>query len=157
MNEKFDEMHKEICELRTKTSEIQLENTKLREEVKALSFRVSQIEQQARECNVDVQCVPEHSNENFVSVVVQLSKVVSYPLDEKIILMCSRVSKARRDSTRPRSVIVKLSSPRIHHFASVYVDNNSGSLASTAFGPPEATDQQTLGSLSIELVTVQKF
>ncbi|KAL4702848.1 hypothetical protein ACJJTC_009313 [Scirpophaga incertulas] len=44
----------------------------------------------------------------------------------------------------------------LNHFASVYVDNNSGSLASTAFGPPEATDHQTLGSLSIELVTVQK-
>ncbi|KAL4702840.1 hypothetical protein ACJJTC_009305 [Scirpophaga incertulas] len=113
MNEKFDEMHKEVCELRTKTSEIHLENTKLREEVKALSFRVSQIEQQARECNVDVQCVPEHSNENLVSVVVQLNKVVSYPLDENNILIGSRVSKASRDSTRPRSVIVKLSSPRI--------------------------------------------
>jgi hypothetical protein len=60
-----------------------------------------------------VQCIPEHSNENLVSVVLQLSKVVSFPLNEKDIKLCSRVSKANRESTRLRSVILKLSLPRI--------------------------------------------
>lgn len=112
LSEKFDTMHGELTELRTESSKIRAENLELREEVKSLSFKVNQMEQQARECNLDLQCLPEYTNENLFSVVTQLGKIISCPLEEKDILSCSRVAKSNRDSPRPRSVIIKLSSPR---------------------------------------------
>ena len=77
-----------------------------------LNIKVSQFEQQARECNVELQCLPEYSNESLVPTVLQLCKVVSCPIIDADILACSRIAKSKRDSPRPRSVIIKLCSPR---------------------------------------------
>lgn len=113
MSNKFDEINTEVSLLRSESKKILTENENLQNEIKNLNFRLSLMEQQARDCNLDLQYLSENSNENLVTVVTQLAKVVSCPLQKDDIRSCSRVAKSNRESTRPRSVIIKLASPRI--------------------------------------------
>ncbi|XP_045449655.1 uncharacterized protein LOC123658261 [Melitaea cinxia] len=112
MSSKFDEINKELSELRSETIGLRAENAHLRENVIELNTKMSLMEQRARESNIEVHCIPEHSNENLVNSILQLTKVVGCPIEEREILACSRVSRINTKSTRPRSTIVKLASPR---------------------------------------------
>lgn len=111
LSQQFDDMHKEIAELRKTSSELRAENQFLRESVSELNTRISQIEQHSRENNVELQCLPEFSNENLPNTIQQLIKVVSCPLVEKDIVSATRVAKTNNQSARPRSVIIKTISP----------------------------------------------
>lgn len=91
---------------------LQTENVKLNSEVRDLKVRLSDMEQTARETNVEIQCVPEHKSENLISILKQLGTVVSRPIAESEILNIHRVSKIKPDSRRPKSIIVKLPSVR---------------------------------------------
>lgn len=113
MSSKFDEINKELSELRSETVVLRAENAHLRENVTELNTKMSLMEQRARENNIEVHCIPEHSNENLVNSILQLTKVVGCPIEEREILACSRVSRINTKSTRPRSTIVKLASPRV--------------------------------------------
>lgn len=113
MSEKYDTMHEELKSLRTLTTTLQAENGRLSGDVKELNFKVQQMEQYSRECNIELQCLPEHKNENLLNTVMQLATVVSCPLEERDVQQCTRVAKKDPTSTRPKSTIVKFSSPRL--------------------------------------------
>nr|XP_034826643.1 uncharacterized protein LOC117984103 [Maniola hyperantus] len=73
---------------------------------------MSDIEQRARESNLELQCIPEFPRENLVNTVMQLGKAISYPISQNDIISCTRIAKVNSSSSRPRSVVLKLSSPR---------------------------------------------
>lgn len=89
------------------------ENKALRNTVSDLQDRLSLVEQQSRASNLEIQCIPEHRSENIVSTIKQLANVVKYNLSDTEIQSCTRIRKINKDSPRPRSVLVKFSSPRI--------------------------------------------
>lgn len=89
------------------------ENKALRNTVSDLQDRLSLVEQQSRASNLEIQCIPEHRSENIVSTIKQLANVVKYNLSDTEIQSCIRIRKINKDSPRPRSVLVKFSSPRI--------------------------------------------
>lgn len=109
----YDEMNSELSKLKAETSILRDHNAKLNENVKELNHKLAVIEQQARECNLEIQCLPEVPKENLVKTVLLLGKVVSCPLEEKDVLSCTRVAKSNPKSTRPKSIIVKLPSTRM--------------------------------------------
>ncbi|KAI5645698.1 hypothetical protein NE865_02365 [Phthorimaea operculella] len=113
MSENYDKINKEVENLRSEVTDLRSKNTALDKQVSELSHKMAQVEQQARECNLELQCIPEHKNENLVKVAVQLGSIVSCPLEENNIMSCTRVAKTNRDSSRPKSVILKMSSPRL--------------------------------------------
>ncbi|KAG7307687.1 hypothetical protein JYU34_006251 [Plutella xylostella] len=102
---KLAEAHQDIQYLKTENSALSLK-------VADLTSRVASAEQTARECNVEIDCVPEHRNENVLEIVKQIASTVSYELTEDKIRSCYRVSKINKDSPRPRSIVVKLPSSR---------------------------------------------
>lgn len=71
------------------------------------------MEQHSRSCNLEIQNVPEHKSENLITLAKQVANIANYKLNESDIHICTRVAKINGDSTRPRSIIVKFSSPRI--------------------------------------------
>ncbi|KAI5633311.1 hypothetical protein NE865_13978 [Phthorimaea operculella] len=71
------------------------------------------IEQNNRSCNLEIQCVPEHKNENIPTIIKQLSKSVNCELQDSDIHNYTRVAKMNKDDSRPRSIVVKLAAPRI--------------------------------------------
>ncbi|CAH2097315.1 unnamed protein product [Euphydryas editha] len=80
---------------------------------KVLSSRLAQIDQHARSSNIEIHCVPENKQENLITTVLQLGKVVKCPISEAQIHYCSRLAKMNNSSPRPRSILVKFSSPRL--------------------------------------------
>lgn len=113
LSSRYDTVSSELSKLKAESSTLREENVKLTDNIKELSSKMNIIEQHARECNLEIQCLPEHPRENLVNTVLQLGKVISCPLEEKDVLSCTRVAKSNPKSTRPKTVIVKLPSPRM--------------------------------------------
>lgn len=94
-------------------NQLEADNKILRTDLNVLNARLSQIEQQSRASNLEIQCLPEHRNENLITVVKQISNVIKFNLNESDIHLCTRIAKIEKTSTRPRSILVKFSCPRI--------------------------------------------
>ncbi|XP_039764264.1 uncharacterized protein LOC120636767 [Pararge aegeria] len=112
MSNKFDQMQSEIQLLKSEVITLRADNTKLQDNVRNLDSKMLEIEQRARESNLDLQCIPEFPKENLTNTAIQLGKTISYPIMENDIISCTRIAKVNASSSRPRSVILKLSSPR---------------------------------------------
>lgn len=65
-----------------------------------------------RDSNLEIVGVPEFRNENLPSTVLQLAKVVDIDISDDDIVHVTRIAKINRQSDRPRSILVKLRSPR---------------------------------------------
>lgn len=89
---------------------LEKENIELHSTVKELSSRLNSIEQHMRECNVEINGIPEHRNENLPNIMQQLSKIVECPITNTDIQYVTRVAKLNKDSKRPRAVVLKLCS-----------------------------------------------
>lgn len=95
-----------------KIDELKHENQTLRAQYDDLQKRLCAVEQQSRACNLELHCVPENRAENLVNLSMQLSSSVKGGLSESNILAVHRVTKVNKESQRPRSIVLKLSSPR---------------------------------------------
>lgn len=108
------EQLKEDLSIKTqKLGKLEIDNDTLKLQVADLSTRLNQFEQQSRDSNLEIQCVPEHTSENLLTVVRQLATTIGYALPEHELLNYHRVAKVNQQSSRPRSIVVKLSSPLV--------------------------------------------
>ncbi|KAG6456626.1 hypothetical protein O3G_MSEX009860 [Manduca sexta] len=113
MSTKYDQLAADL-EIKSKTIEhLESLNLSLQNQVISLNDRLDHFEQQSRNCNLELQCVPEHKSENLRSIVQQLTTTVGCSLPDHEISKYHRVAKFNRESNRPRSIIVKLSSPLV--------------------------------------------
>lgn len=89
---------------------MQDDNVTVQAKVRDMESRMCQLEQDARQGNIKILCLPEHRQENLVSAVIQLGKAVSFTVSETEILSCTRVQKLDSESKKPRTVVCKLPS-----------------------------------------------
>lgn len=108
-------------------SKLESENSALRNKSCETEFKIAQMEQQARDCNLEIQCVPEHRSENLQALILQLAKVMNFDLGSSDIVNFHRVAKMNSESKRPRNIVVKLSSPikRDNFLAAVKIYNKN--------------------------------
>ncbi|XP_072936135.1 uncharacterized protein [Epargyreus clarus] len=104
----FDKAVSDINLCTEAVKQLQTENTCLKNKISDLESRLSQVEQDARQSNIEIHCLPEHRQENLLNTITQLCKVVSFPLSENDILSCNRVQKLNSSSKKPRTVVCKL-------------------------------------------------
>lgn len=90
----------------------------------ALASRVAQMEQHARDCNIEVQCVPESRSKTLLTISYQLSHTVSYELPDMSICGIYRVAKLKPNSNRPRSIFVRMMTPPRDSVLSFNKSNN---------------------------------
>lgn len=93
--------------------ELQTENANMRSTITQLNNRVDQLEQQARANNVALQCIPEKKSENLHNIVTSICNVVSCAIKPENIVKCTRIAKIDPSGSRPRSIVVQLSSSNI--------------------------------------------
>ncbi|KAF9414296.1 hypothetical protein HW555_007774 [Spodoptera exigua] len=108
-----DEYDKITTTLKTITDEnthMRNENNSLQNKMKDMESRLAHMEQEARQNNLEINCLPEHKNENLIKTIVQIGSAVSFPIAESEILSCTRVQKSNPASKKPKAVICKLSS-----------------------------------------------
>lgn len=110
MSADFEDMTAQFKSCNEEVKCLRSENSSLNKKVSEMEVRIAQLEQNSRQNNIEIHCLPEHKQENLVKTVVQLSNVVSYPIAESEILSCTRVQKVNMSSNQPRAVICKLPS-----------------------------------------------
>lgn len=113
INEQYEDVmkfHKNSTEI---INNLQKENSVLHDNVRDLNYRLSQMEQQSRASNIEIQCVPENKNENITNIVKKISGVIESNIKEENIVSCTRIAKYNRSSARPRSIIVQFDSVQI--------------------------------------------
>ncbi|CAG9790352.1 unnamed protein product [Diatraea saccharalis] len=113
IGKQYDELKKIHEANQSLITELRKENNELKSTVEDLGHRLSQVEQQSRQSNIELQCVPEHKNGNLFQIINDLGKVVGCSITSNDILNCTRTAKIYRSSTRPRSIVVQLASPKL--------------------------------------------
>lgn len=109
----YDKLKKE-CDLRSNhIIALQKDTDMLRTSNNELLVRLRQVEQQSRSSNIEINCVPEHKTEKLLNIVQHLGKIVKCPVREEDIHYCSRIAKLNNNNPRPRSILVRFSSPRL--------------------------------------------
>ncbi|CAH2083312.1 unnamed protein product [Euphydryas editha] len=112
LSKQYDALILSVNEKSETINKLVSKNEKLTSQVKNLTDRLGQIEQNMRVCNVEITGIPEHKSENLLNTVQQLGRIVESPISESDILHVTRIAKLNKESNRPRSVIVKLRSQR---------------------------------------------
>ncbi|XP_052749331.1 uncharacterized protein LOC128200306 [Galleria mellonella] len=79
----------------------------LPELIKTLEFKIGHMEQQARECNIEISNVPERRNENLLAITTNLGAAINQKILSSDIVSIHRVPHASREDTRPKNIIVK--------------------------------------------------
>ncbi|XP_063899118.1 uncharacterized protein LOC126053873 [Helicoverpa armigera] len=112
-NEKYEEMKTMLEERSMIIKKLEKDNSGLRDDIHQVNQRLNLLEQNSRTANVELQCVPENKSENLITTVLQLGKVINCDITDPDILHCTRLAKKDTQSSRPRSILVKFSSPRL--------------------------------------------
>ncbi|KAL0859709.1 hypothetical protein ABMA27_010071 [Loxostege sticticalis] len=113
LNDQFETIKSKVDINTSMVNKLKIENDSLRSEIGFLAGRVRLMDQMSRSTNLELQRVPERKAENVITIVKQLGNVVNCPLNDCDITYCSRTAKSNPDSSRPRSILVKLSTPRL--------------------------------------------
>uniref|UniRef100_A0A2A4IU35 FP protein C-terminal domain-containing protein n=1 Tax=Heliothis virescens TaxID=7102 RepID=A0A2A4IU35_HELVI len=109
----FDDMQAEHVTTKNTVKYLSTENEQLKNTIADLGEKLNYLEQQARSNNVELQCLPEHKQENLYTVTKQLGSVVGCDLKDTDILHATRIAKLNTSNPRPRSVVVQFVSSRI--------------------------------------------
>ncbi|CAB3254153.1 unnamed protein product [Arctia plantaginis] len=113
INSEFEKLKNDNTMYKKEMDQMRKENGILRSDLEETRLKYSQLDQMLRANNVEIQCVPESKLEKVMDVVKQLGRTVNIVLHDSDIQYCSRVAKVKPDSTRPRSILARFSSPRI--------------------------------------------
>ena len=112
MSKEYHEMKVEMDQNGEVIHQLKKENMELKASVSDLSVRLNIVEQHSRQDNLEINGIPENQAENLVSTVIQLGKTISCRIEADDVSSVSRVKKLDAQSSRPRSVIVKLKNTR---------------------------------------------
>ncbi|XP_037298997.1 uncharacterized protein LOC119190695 [Manduca sexta] len=83
---------------------------KVKELEKGITGRLNILEQHQRECNLEMNGVPENRSENITKLIGILASKIECPISETDIVHASRVAKINKENDRPRTIIFKLRS-----------------------------------------------
>lgn len=104
-NERQDSFDSRLRVLETQVSR----DHDLSDQMLILENKLASMEQQARECNVEISNLPERRDENLVGLTIDIGKLLSQKILPTEIISAHRVPHANQKDERPRNVIVKLS------------------------------------------------
>lgn len=109
----YDDLKEELTLSSVLVKNLESQNKIMENTIINLTTRVNQMEQHARSSNIEMQCVPEYKSENLMTLTKQLGSIIGCQVTDDHILNCTRVAKLKRDSDRPRSIVVQFCSPKI--------------------------------------------
>ncbi|XP_026316028.1 uncharacterized protein LOC113227350 [Hyposmocoma kahamanoa] len=111
--EELKEVKSKIQKKDDLVKKLEEERNALQMEISSLNNRIEIIEKISRDCNVEIQCVPELRNENTYSIFKKICESINVPISDNEIRACRRVAKMDTTSKRPRNIIVSFASPRL--------------------------------------------
>lgn len=76
--------------------------------VKSLELKINVLEQQARQCNLELSNVPEKRGENLLNIVETIGNVIGCNISQNDIVSAHRVPHVHQQAKNPKNIIVKL-------------------------------------------------
>lgn len=101
----------------------------------SLASKIDMLEQQARQCNVEICNVPERRNENLPGIMESIGSAIHFQFSQHDIVSVHRVPHAQQGSDRPKNIIVKLTT-RIKRDNMLAAYRKAKSLKSEQIGMP---------------------
>ncbi|XP_044764500.1 uncharacterized protein LOC123321059 [Coccinella septempunctata] len=89
------------------TGKVLGQNADLKANVTSLESRINDVEQSARSKNIEIQGIPEKSNENLIEVVKKIGDYISIDLKSDKIEHVHRIKPKHSDPTKTKSIIVE--------------------------------------------------
>lgn len=72
-----------------------------------LESKIDSLEQQARQCNLEICNVPERRNENLMGILEAIGAATRFQFSQRDIVSLHRVPQAQQGGERPKNIIVK--------------------------------------------------
>ncbi|KAJ8712689.1 hypothetical protein PYW08_007993 [Mythimna loreyi] len=94
------------CVKRLKELESQSSNSTVTT-IKLLEGKIDTLEQQARQCNIEIANMPEKRGENLMSILESIGSAVNMSISSGDIISIHRVPHAHAQNNRPKNIIVK--------------------------------------------------
>lgn len=105
------EERQDSSDVRLKTLEQKFnEHQSNSDKVLMLENKLSLMEQHARETNIEISNVPERRGENLLSIITNLGGLINYTIQSADITSLHRVPHANAKDSRPKNIVVKLTS-----------------------------------------------
>lgn len=92
---------------------LEIEQSAMRADLNNLNKRFDTMEKISRDHNLELQEIPESRNENVLTIFKNICHALDTPILDTEIRACRRVAKLNAASSRPRNIIVNLTSPRL--------------------------------------------
>lgn len=113
LENKYEDIKNDMAQKNETIRTLERENKKINQDLSDIKSKLTNIEQYSRASNLEFQCIPEHKNENIITIIKQIATTVQCPINDCDILSCTRLMKMNKESPRPRSVLVKFISSRL--------------------------------------------
>lgn len=98
---KHEELQKCIDGIKCRTEKFNTENSTF-----SLEVKIDALEQQARQCNLEISNFPERRGENLIEIVESVGNLTGCVVSRRDIISVHRVPHAQHN-TRPKNIIVK--------------------------------------------------
>lgn len=79
-------------------------------QIASLENKIEQMEQQARQFNLEISNLPEHRGENLILLLGKIGTIIKHPISSTDIVSAHRVPHIDSKNPHPKNVIVKLTS-----------------------------------------------
>ncbi|CAH0727174.1 unnamed protein product, partial [Brenthis ino] len=125
VNSQYDEMKNALEKRSEEVKSLISQSNNLLSTVKNLEITLSHMQQDARQNNIEIHCLPEFNNENLIKTMAQMSHVISFSLADNDIVACYRVKRIDNLSKKPRTIVCRFVSKlkRDNFLAAVYKYN----------------------------------
>lgn len=138
-----EDLQNEIKTANKAVKSLEVENEKLTKELNTMGGRLSLLEKSSRSCNLEIQSFPERKQENLTNTLKTICTEIGCPLQEKDINLVRRVAKFDSSTSRPRNILVTLTSEGLRnnvitHYKNYNKAHVSAPLNSSQFGMPDA-------------------
>lgn len=125
LNEKHVELSQDVTDLKSSVnlnSDNYVDCTKRLKELESkmnscattttglLERKIDALEQQARQCNIEIANMPEKRGENLITILESIGSAVNLTISSRDIISIHRVPHAHVQNNRPKNIIVKFTS-----------------------------------------------
>ncbi|KAJ8718400.1 hypothetical protein PYW08_002637 [Mythimna loreyi] len=101
ISDQYDDFQKHLSHINKQTSSVTLDT------IRTLELKIDYLEQQGRQCNLEISNVPERRGENLPALMEDIGKKVDHNISRNDITSIHRVPHAS-SSERPKNIIVSL-------------------------------------------------
>ncbi|CAG4976737.1 unnamed protein product [Parnassius apollo] len=95
--------------LKTVESQVSKDNY-LSDKLDVMEIKLAAMEQQARDCNIEISNLPERRGENLVTVIINIGVLINQQIQPSDIILAHRVPHVGENDKRPKNAIIKFKS-----------------------------------------------